>query len=155
MLRAHWIGIAALGLFASCQQRPEVFEQPKAQATDELSDASRPFICYFPEYCYQVTGLTEKPLRISHPTLKGKVFVSFLINSDLQISHEQVQAARLVWKASGAPRFTSQQALDSVQLQKFLPLVRPAIQSLHVQRSNRADRSICALERWAVPITFD
>lgn len=83
-----------LGLFAGCQQVPEVFEQPKdqkeTQPDKELADDSKPSICYFPEYCYQISFPDKKPLRISHPTLKGKVFVGFLVDGDLQITREYV-----------------------------------------------------------------
>ena len=83
------------------------------------------------------------------------MYVGFLVDADLQITREYVQAVRLTWKVSGKPRFLNEQAPDSTQLQKFLPLVQPAIQSLQIQRSTRADRSICALERWAVAVTLE
>lgn len=159
MRSTSWIALGFLGLSAGCQQVSEAGRAtplPQAQQVTGAAPATtQKLICAVQEYCYQITGLGEKTLRVSHPTLKGKVFVSFLINSDLQISHEQVQAVRLSWKASGKPYSTGQPTLDSTQLQRFLPLVRLTIQTLHVQPTIRTDRSSCALERWAVPVTFE
>lgn len=159
MRRACWLASGFLGLLAGCQQAPEKFEQPRIETEsapdNELSDASRPFTCYIQEYCYQINFPDNKPLHIPHPTLEGRVFVGFMVDADLHISREYVQAVRLTWKKSGKPRFLDEQAADSARLQSFLPLVRPAIQALRIQRTTRADRSICALERWSVPVTLE
>lgn len=155
--RTHWTVGGLLGLLVGCQapepKEPLLAQQP--QQTTQPTDTARKILCYFPESCFQITELTESSLRVSDPALKGRILVSFVIHADLQISQEQVRRADIVWKSTGKPRFTGASTTDSAQLQRLLPLVRPVIHSLHIQRSNLTDRRKCSQEPWMLPITFE
>jgi uncharacterized protein YcfL len=127
------LALVLLGLLAGCQSEPTEVVSFKQTVTATKTVASHPYtsgkiICYIPEYCYQIAGLDGHHARIKHAPWIGKLFISFSINSTLQISREKIQKVYLSDRKFGKQVFADASTLTPIQLQNLLALVRPALQ---------------------------